>query len=171
MNITEIKLNNKNPRYIKDDKFELLKKSISEFPKMMELRPIIIDDNNIILAGNMRFRALKELKFKDIPKNWIKKASELTEDEKKRFIITDNNSFGSWDMDILANEWDLKELKQWGTDLPDFNNDEIENIEIDLSEKINNQLRIEIICENEQIQQNLYSEFLQRGLQCKILTL
>ncbi len=123
MNITEIKLNEKNPRFIKDDKFELLKKSISEFPKMMELRPIIIDDNNIILAGNMRYRALKELKFKDIPENWIKKASELTEEEKKRFIITDNNSFGSWDMDMLANEWDLKELKDWGTDLPDFNND------------------------------------------------
>jgi len=123
MNITEIKLNEKNPRFIKDDKFELLKKSISEFPKMMELRPIIIDDNNIILAGNMRYRALKELKFKDIPENWIKKASELTEEEKKRFIITDNNSFGSWDMDMLANEWDLKKLKDWGTDLPDFNND------------------------------------------------
>jgi hypothetical protein len=117
MKISEIHINPQNPRIIKDDRFKKLVKSISEFPKMMELRPIIIDSYNMILGGNMRYRALKELKYKDISDTWVKKASELTEEEKQKFIIEDNVSFGQWDLDLLANEWDNDKLENWGLEL------------------------------------------------------
>ena len=120
MKITEIKLNKANPRLIKDHKFEKLKKSISEFPKMLELRPMIIDDQNIVLGGNMRLTALKDLGYKEIPDNWVKRASELTEEEKQRFVIADNVGFVDWDWDILANEWDSELIADWGLDVPSF---------------------------------------------------
>lgn len=115
--ISELKKNPNNPRILKDAKFEKLKNSIKEFPKMMELRPIVIDNNNIVLGGNMRLEALKALEYKLIPNTWVKKASELTEDEKQRFIIADNVGFGEWDWDILANEWDVEQLEEWGLDV------------------------------------------------------
>ena len=133
MNISDLKIKDGNPRLIKDDKFKKLVQSIKEFPKMMELRPIIYDPATMeILGGNMRLKALQELKYKEIPDNWVKSASELTEDEKKRFLITDNVGFGEWDWDILANEWDAEELKEWGMDLPDWAVDEkLEAVEDD----------------------------------------
>ena len=120
MNLSEIHINPSNPRIIKDERFKKLVKSISEFPKMMSLRPIIVDADGMILGGNMRFKALKELKYKDIPDAWVKCASELTDEEKQRFIIEDNVPFGEWDFDILANEWDAVQLTDWGLDIPDF---------------------------------------------------
>ena len=116
MKISLIKLNKKNPRLIKDYKFEKLKKSITEFPKMLELRPIIIDNDNIILGGNMRYQALKDLGYKELPDNWVKKSSELSEEEKQRFIMVDNISYGDFDWDIIANEWDTEILADWGLD-------------------------------------------------------
>lgn len=121
LKLSQLKLNSSNPRFIKDERFKKLVKSIQEFPKMMELRPIIYDPSNFeILGGNMRFRALKELGYKEIPKEWVKSADELTDEEKKRFIIEDNIGFGEWDYDILANDWNEEELKDWGLDLPVF---------------------------------------------------
>lgn len=120
MNLNELKENSENPRFIRDEKFKKLVQSIKDFPKMMELRPIIIDNNNVILGGNMRFKALKELKYKEVPDTWVKQADTLTEDEKKRFIITDNVGFGEWDFDMLANNWNEDELKEWGMDIPVF---------------------------------------------------
>jgi len=120
MKITEIHTNPNNPRLIKDHRFKKLVQSIKEFPKMMELRPIIIDNENMIIGGNMRYNALKELKYKDIPGEWIKSAETLTDDEKRRFVIADNVNFGEHDWDLLANEWNLDELKEWGVDMPDF---------------------------------------------------
>ena len=117
MKLSEIKPNPNNPRVIKDYQFEKLCKSIQEFPKMMELRPIIVDDNNTVLGGNMRLRALQKLGYKDIPDTWVKKASELTEEEKRRFVIADNVNAGEWDWDTLANEWDAEELEEWGVEL------------------------------------------------------
>ena len=87
---------------------------------MLELRPIIIDNDNIILGGNMRYQALKDLGYKELPDNWVKKSSELTEEEKQRFIIADNVGFGDWDWDIIANEWDTELLADWGLDVPSF---------------------------------------------------
>lgn len=113
--ISEIKTNPKNPRLIKDDKFRKLVKSVKEFPQMLELRPIVVDENNIILGGNMRFKACKEAGLKDI---YIVRAENLTDEQKDEFIVKDNVGFGEWDWDILANEWDENQLEKWGLDLP-----------------------------------------------------
>jgi len=125
MNLTALKTNPNNPRICKDDKFFKLVNSIREFPKMMELRPIVVDEQMIIQGGNMRFKAIKELGLKEIPDSWVKQANDLTEDEKKRFIISDNVGFGEWDNEMLANEWDSVELEAWGLDLPNFEVDEV----------------------------------------------
>jgi DNA modification methylase len=118
--LSSIKPNPSNPRIIKDEKFEKLKQSIKDFPQMMELRPMIVDESNTLLGGNMRFKALQDLGYKEIPDNWIKKASELTEEQKKEFIIKDNVGFGEWEWEQLANEWDVEQLTEWGLDIPDY---------------------------------------------------
>lgn len=123
MKLSEIKANPNNPRVIKDEKFAKLKKSIHDFPKMMELRPIVVDSTMTILGGNMRFRALQDLGYKEIPKEWVKKADKLTDEEKQRFIIEDNVGFGEWNWEQLANEWDAEKLKEWGLDMPGFDID------------------------------------------------
>jgi len=117
MNINEIKPNPNNPRIIKDDKFKKLVKSIQDFPQMLELRPIVIDENNIVLGGNMRLKACIEAGLKDVP---VKQAKELTEDQKKEFIVKDNVGYGEWDWDDLANNWDEQLLTEWGLDIPNF---------------------------------------------------
>jgi hypothetical protein len=113
--ITEVKTNPKNPRLIKDDKFRKLVKSIEEFPQMLELRPIVVDENNIVLGGNMRLKACKEAGLKEV---YIVKAENLTKLQKDEFIVKDNVGFGEWDWDILANEWDTDKLQDWGLSLP-----------------------------------------------------
>ena len=118
--INAIKTNPKNPRLIKDDKFKKLVKSIQEFPQMLELRPIVVDENNIKLGGNMRFKACIEAGLKEV---YILKAEDLTELQKDEFIVKDNVGFGEWDWDILANEWDTDKLQDWGLDLPIYFND------------------------------------------------
>ncbi len=120
MKFSEIKPNPNNPRIIKDDKFKKLVQSLKDFPQMMELRPIIIDEQNIIQGGNMRFKALLQLGYKEVPDEWIKKGKDLTEEQWREFVIKDNVGFGEWDFDILANEWEYEQLMGWGVDLPDF---------------------------------------------------
>lgn len=114
--ISKIKNNPNNPRLIKDDKFIKLCNSIKQFPKMMELRPIVVDEQGVIQGGNMRFKALLELGYKELPDTWVKYANDFTPDEFKQFIIKDNVGFGEWDWDIIANEWDTSELEEWGLD-------------------------------------------------------
>lgn len=136
MKLSDIKANPNNPRVIKDDKFKKLVKSISEFPKMMELRPMVINADNIVLGGNMRLRALKELGYKDIPDEWVKRAEDLTEEEQRRFIIADNVGFGEHDWEVLKMEWDVEgELSEWGLDIPTFEVEE-ENDEKVQSKKL-----------------------------------
>lgn len=126
INISKFKFNESNPRLIKDHRFEELKKSISEFPKMLEMRPIVYEpDTMAVLGGNMRLRALIALGYKNIPEAWTKSAKTLTEEERKRFVIVDNVGFGEWDYDILANEWDENKLTKWG----------IENVSFDIKNK------------------------------------
>lgn len=120
MKLSKLKLNKANPRLIKDDKFHKLVKSIKEFPKMLELRPIVIDNDYTILGGNMRYKALLELGYKDIPDSWVKRADELTDAEKQRFIIEDNVGFGEWDFTDLKENWDSDLLEDWGVDFPGF---------------------------------------------------
>ena len=126
--IKDIKSNPNNPRIIKDDKFHKLCESIKTFPKMLELRPIVVNDDMIVLGGNMRLKALKHLGLTEAP---VIKASELTEDQQRQFIIKDNAGFGEWDWDMLANEWDVEELEQWGIDVPAFAQTELEAKEDD----------------------------------------
>jgi hypothetical protein len=114
LKINELKSNENNPRVIKDHKFKKLIKSIKEFPQMLELRPIIVDENNIILGGNMRYRACKEAGLKEVP---VKIAKGLTEEQKKEFIVKDNVGFGEWEWDSLGNEWDSTVLEEWGLDV------------------------------------------------------
>ena len=128
MKLSKIKPNPNNPRIIKDDKFEKLKKSIQDFPKMMELRPMVINSDNIVLGGNMRLKALKELGYKEVPDEWVKRAEDLTEDEQRQFIIKDNVGFGEHDWEMLATEWDADELSEWGLDVP-LHEQEIDNSE------------------------------------------
>jgi len=112
--ITEINSNPENPRVIKDYKFKKLIKSIKEFPEMLKLRPIVVNEDNIVLGGNMRLKACMEAGIKEVYIHKVK----LSEQKQKQFIIKDNSSFGEWDWDILANEWDVEELKAWGLDIP-----------------------------------------------------
>lgn len=128
VNISEVKLNPKNPRLIKDYKFEKLVKSIKDFPEMLKLRPIVVNENNIILGGNMRYRASVDAGLQEV---YIVQAENLSEKQQEEFVIKDNSSFGEWDWDILANEWDIKELSDWGLDLPKIYFDEDKEPEID----------------------------------------
>ena len=128
VHISKIQENKKNPRVIKGYKFEKLVKSIKDFPKMMELRPIIVNEQNIILGGNMRYKAAVESGLKEV---FIVQAKDLTEKQQEEFIIKDNSSFGEWDWDLLANEWEVKELSEWGLDLPKIYFDEDKEPDID----------------------------------------
>jgi hypothetical protein len=112
--LSEVKNNPNNPRTLKDDKFHKLVKSIKEFPEMLEIRPIVVNDDMIVLGGNMRLKACKEAGLKEVH---IIKASNLTEEQQKQFIIKDNVGFGEWDWDMLANEWNVEELSDWGLDV------------------------------------------------------
>ena len=134
ISIDKILINPNNPRLIKDDKFKKLCKSIQEFPEMLELRPIVVNKDMIVLGGNMRLKACQEIGLTEVP---IIVAENLTEEQQREFLIKDNVSGGEWDWDILANEWEVEQLTDWGLDLPkwadglDVNNmtDEDVNIE------------------------------------------
>ena len=113
--IAEVRSNENNPRFIKDHKFKKLVTSIKEFPEMLKLRPIVVNNEMVVLGGNMRLKACKEAGLKEV---WILKADELTEAQQREFIVKDNVGFGEWDWDILANEWKSEDLHDWGIDLP-----------------------------------------------------
>tara|TARA_R110002124_G_scaffold248920_1_gene414061 strand:+ start:48 stop:611 length:564 start_codon:yes stop_codon:yes gene_type:complete len=112
--ISKVVPNENNPRFIKDYKFKKLVKSIQDFPEMLKLRPIVVNKDMVVLGGNMRLKACKEAGLKEV---YILKADELTEQQQREFIVKDNVGFGEWDWDILANEWDNTQLKEWGMDV------------------------------------------------------
>jgi ParB-like chromosome segregation protein Spo0J len=120
-NISEIKPNPNNPRVIKDDKFNKLVKSITEFPEMLEKRPLVCftdtDGKLVVLGGNMRLKAAKEVGLKELP---VMLADDWTEEQKQQFLIKDNVGFGEWNWEVLANEWDSEQLEGWGLDLPEL---------------------------------------------------
>jgi len=127
--ISEVRLNPNNPRQIKDDKFKNLVQSIKDFPEMLDIRPIVVNTDMVILGGNMRFRACKEAGLKQVP---VIIADNLTEDQQREFLIKDNVSGGEWDWDLLANEWDVEQLEEWGLDIPvDFKAEDLEAEEDD----------------------------------------
>lgn len=127
VHISKVIPNANNPRLIKNVKFKKLVASIKELPSMLKLRPIVVDDSFTILGGNMRYKACIEAGIKEVP---VIVANELTEDEIKAFIIKDNVSYGEWDYDLLANEYDFMQLDDWAMDLPPamfMTDDELEN--------------------------------------------
>ena len=112
--LSDIKLNPNNPRLIKDDKFKKLVQSIIDFPEMLKIRPIVVNEDMIILGGNMRFKACKEAGLKEVP---IIKTKGLSEEKQREFLIKDNIAGGEWDWNLLANEWDEIKLTEWGLDV------------------------------------------------------
>ena len=156
VDINQVLPNTDNPRFIKDYKFEKLVKSIKEFPQMLDLRPIVVNKEMVVLGGNMRLKACVEAGIKEVP---IIFADNLTEDQQKEFIIKDNSSFGEWDWDILANEWDVDSLQDWGIDLPNFDIEE----PIDETPEKEDKLLINVRCENEQSQEALYQYLIKAG--------
>jgi len=117
-----IKSNPNNPRIIKDEKFAKLVESIKSFPEMLKLRPIVVNEDMVVLGGNMRLKACKEAGLKVVP---VIKASELSDEQQKEFIIKDNVGFGEWDWQMLANEWDTEQLNDWGLDIPNFEPEQV----------------------------------------------
>jgi len=166
--ITEIKPNPKNPRIIKDDKFNKLVKSIKEFPEMLEKRPLIcftdVDNKLVVLGGNMRLKAAKEVGLKKIP---VVLADDWTEEQKNEFLIKDNVGFGEWQWDELANEWDSKQLEDWGLDIPKdwLAENDIEPSGYDLQQK----WFVNVEFETEEQCQEYYEKFIELGLICKII--
>jgi 16S rRNA G966 N2-methylase RsmD len=118
--LSAIKRNPNNPRILKDDKFAKLTQSIKDFPQMLDIRPIVVNDDMIVLGGNMRLKACKEAGLKEVP---VIKVDDLTEEQQREFIIKDNVGFGEWDWDLLANDWDVDLLDAWGLDI-DFSGDD-----------------------------------------------
>ncbi len=155
--------NDSNPRYINKKQFEKLVKSIRSFPQMLEKRPIIIDEHNVILGGNMRLKACKEAGLKKV---WVDQVTDWTEKQKREFIIKDNVGFGEWDWDILGNDYSFEELAEWGLTVTTGN----EDIE-DLSENLIADLKIEISVKSEEEQEELFNELSKRGFKCRVLTL
>ena len=165
--ISKVKGNPSNPRIIKNDKFKKLVKSIKEFPEMLKLRPIVVDEDFMVLGGNMRLKASKDAGLSEV---WIDIAEGLTEEQKKEFIVKDNVGFGEWEWDILANEWDSVQLADWGLDVWQNEDDEQINESKDVSDNISEEYRIEIELTSEKEQEKMFEELTNKGYVCRILT-
>jgi hypothetical protein len=153
--ISEVKANPNNPRIIKDDKFQKLVTSIKELPQMLQLRPIVVNEDMVVLGGNMRLKACKEAGLKEIP---IIKATDLSEEQQRSFIIKDNVGYGEWDWEALANEWDAELLIEWGLDVwkapteVDYSildgADEMDNLISDMANGVKKAIQIEFEAEH-----------------------
>ncbi len=136
--LSAIKRNPNNPRIVNDDKFQKLVKSIQDFPKMLEIRPIVVNDDMIVLGGNMRLKACKEAGLSEVP---VIKVSDLTEEQQREFIIKDNVGFGEWDQDLLREEWDVDLLDDWGLEVEEKqileDEEDDEDPEIEFTEELN----------------------------------
>jgi hypothetical protein len=149
--LTTVKPNPENPRVIKDDKFRKLVKSIQDFPQMLEIRPIVVNEDMVVLGGNMRLRAASEAGLKEVH---IIQASELTPQQQREFIIKDNVGFGEWDWETLANDWEEAELMEWGLDIPGFDTEgEVAGDIVEL-DQITTTFNVNIKCDNpEQVEE------------------
>ncbi|WP_294267664.1 ParB N-terminal domain-containing protein [uncultured Chryseobacterium sp.] len=159
--ISEVKINPNNPRLIKDTKYKKLVKSIQEFPQMLDIRPIVVDKNMMVLGGNMRLQACQEAGLVEVP---IIIADNLTEAQQKEFLIKDNLGFGEWDWDMLANEWDTDLLEEWGMDgnWPDEEQEE----ELPEEKTYIPVFRFEVTCDTEAAKNKLMAELLMKGYSC-----
>lgn len=175
-NIAEIKVNPKNPRVIKDDKFKKLVESLRTFPEMLDKRPLIcvtdpVDGLIFPLGGNMRLKAAQELKMAKLP---VDMADDWTEEQRQEFIIKDNVGFGEWNYEELSSDWDVEQLEEWGLDIPKEFQVEAEVVEDeinDLSDSIRTEFKIEIICKSEREQEQTYNKLIEQNYECRLLTL
>jgi hypothetical protein len=135
IDVSKLILNDNNPRYIKEDKFQKLVKSLRESPRMLEYRPIIVNEEMKVLGGNMRLKAAIEIGFTKVP---ILIAVGLTEAEQRELIVKDNVGYGEWDYDLLANQYDKEELEEWGLDIPEWANN---NVDLDNFFEDNNDVK------------------------------
>ena len=140
ISIKKIKPNPKNPRFIKDYKYKELLESLRTSFWMMEARPIVVDENMVVLGGNQRLRACQELKYKEA---WVQDGSKWTQKQQDEFIIKDNTHYGEWDFDMLANEWEQKDLQVWGLDGFPFDEDVLEAEEDDYTEPDN--IKVDVV--------------------------
>lgn len=168
--ISDIIPNPNNPRIIKDWRFDKLCDNIRKYPKLLTLRPIVVESrkNPVILGGNMRYKALGELGYKNIDESWIAYADELTPAERQAFIILDNAPFGEWDMEALANEWNAEQLADWGLDMPVFGDDVVpkdDNSLVDAKPTY----KLEIFFSDEEDQKKVHSYLVEKGYRCKII--
>lgn len=162
-----------NPRQWTQTDINRLAKSLEETPELFEARPLIVyphADKYVILGGNLRYEGAKKNGMKDVPAHILD--AELDIDKLKEIVLKDNSSFGDWDMDALANEWDDLPLEDWGVEIPKWDEEEktIKEKE-DLSNNIESSFRVEISCASEGEQEMIYSEMIGRGFECRILTL
>jgi len=172
--ISGVKSNPNNPRIIKDDNFKKLVNSIKEFPKMLNIRPIVVNDDMIVLGGNMRLKACKEAGLKEVP---IIRAGDLTEDEQRQFIIKDNVSGGEWDWDMLVNDWDTEKLEEWGLDTwPEPLNEGIsepysppDDPFSDEGVGYKEQYGVIVKCTSEREQEQIFKRLSEEGFECKIV--
>ena len=128
--ISDVKSNPNNPRIIKDEKFHKLVESLKDFPEMAKVRPVVVNQDFVILGGNMRLKAMKEAGWKEVPVEVV----DWAEEQQREFIIKDNVGFGEWDWEMLANEWDAEDLEKWGVDVPGFEDFSDKNKEINIDE-------------------------------------
>ena len=156
VDINLIKPNPNNPRVIKNDRFRKLVKSIREFPTMLMLRPLIVNNDMVLLGGNQRLKACKEIGLKEVP---IIRASSLTIEQQTEFIIKDNVSFGSWNYDDLANEWNDFDLINWGVEVPIFESATVEEVQEDNFVKVSIEANNNTFLEMNEKLQNLCDEY------------
>jgi len=155
IDVKNIKENPENPRYIKDERFDKLVKSIKDFPDMLEKRPLVLDENKMVLGGNMRLKAIKKAGIKKV---WVDIAKGWSDDQKKEFIIKDNIGYGEWDWDILANEWDMDALDNWGLevfmsedDIEEMKNPENEDTDFAFSQELDDECNYVVLKFNKDI--------------------
>ena len=164
MSIKKIKPNPSNPRVIKDNKFQLLKKSLEDFPDMAKVRPIVVNKDMVVLGGNMRLKAMQAAGWKDVPVEVV----DWPEERQREFIIKDNVGFGEWDWELIASDW--PEVEEWGLDVPTFEVAE-EKEQTDLSNDLKETFEVIISCSDESHQQQVYNKMISEGFNVRVLTL
>lgn len=158
--ISDVKINPNNPRLIKDDRFKNLVESIKAFPEMLEIRPIVVNADMVILGGNMRLKACREAGLKEVS---IIIAKNLSEEQQNEFLIKDNVSGGEWDWDVLANEWDVDQLEEWGLEVKDF---KTADEEIEEEKTYIPTYKFEVSCNTENEKNKLMAELMTKGYIC-----
>jgi len=162
----------KNPRLIKDEKYLKLIQSLKDDPEMLELRELIVfpfEGKYVVIAGNMRLKAMSELKYTDAPCKVLDAGTPV--EKLKAYTIKDNIGYGDHAWDELSAEWDVEQLEEWGLDIPKQFQINDENDLTDLSDSIETEFKIEIICKNEQDQENTYNKLIEQNYECRLLTL